>query len=140
MSSMGTEILEAIPEAEPGPGHAQHHDAHRFGASFVEEVEAAIAAMPWLTDADRGTVMLCRGYAAAIDAVLCNPEFSRNPDAVAKALYLGPQLQKALGDLGGNPTARGEFRNVKAGPGRLTDAQRRLKEFQENAAKARGAS
>ena len=69
---------------------------------LTEWVEASVAAMPWLTDADQGAVQLARTYAAAIDAAASTGE----APALQKALYLGPHLVNTLNLLGGTPTGR----------------------------------
>jgi hypothetical protein len=67
-----------------------------------EQLDAAVAAMHWLTDADTATVELARQYAARIDEAL---EFGEGQE-VTKALYLGPHLLHTLRELGGTPQGR----------------------------------
>lgn len=76
-----------------------------FDESLSSAVDAAIAAMDWLEDADRGIVTMARTHAAAIDAILANPKAT--PTEVTKALYLGPHLVACLREMGGTPAARG---------------------------------
>lgn len=66
------------------------------------EVDASIAAMGWLVDADKGTVALARVYADRIDEAL---ETGAGVE-VTKALYLGPHLLGTLRALGGTPEGR----------------------------------
>ncbi len=82
-------------------------------SSLVESVNAAVAKMPWLTDADKGAVDLARAYAERIDEALESGEGQE----VTKALYLGPHLLRTLETLGGTPTGRKalELREVVGG-------------------------
>lgn len=98
-------------------------------ATLRAAVEAAVDAMPWLTDVDRGAVTLARAYAAQIDGILCDPVIRvERPDLITKALYLGPHLLNALKELGGTPVGRGASlaTGKKASP-----VEEALKGFQE---------
>ncbi|PBB08429.1 hypothetical protein CKW39_08670 [Kocuria sp. WRN011] len=79
-------------------------------ASLSEALEIALAAMPWLSPADAGTVEMARTYARTLDAALNSPDaMATDPQTAIKALYAGPHLSKLLEQLGGTPAARGEF-------------------------------
>ena len=65
-------------------------------------VRASVEAMPWLKDYDQAAVDLALTYATRIDDALeAGDEY-----ALTKALYLGPHLLRALGELGGTPAGR----------------------------------
>lgn len=76
-----------------------------FDESLTSAVDAAIAAMDWLEDADGGIVTMARTHAAMIDAVLADEDATATEKT--KAMYLGPHLVACLRELGGTPAARG---------------------------------
>lgn len=68
---------------------------------LAASVARAVAEMDWLTDADNATVDLAMRYAHQIDAAI-----ERGGQDATKGMHLGPHLLRALGELGGTPTAR----------------------------------
>ena len=69
--------------------------------SLAASVARTTAKMDWLTDADQATVDLAMRYAHQIDAAI-----ERGGQDATKGMHLGPHLLRALGELGGTPTAR----------------------------------
>ena len=98
--------LEVVPPFDGGAGNEE--EGFPRDGSLRAAVEAAVDAMPWLTDVDRGAVTLARAYAAQIDRILVDPVIrEERPELITKALYLGPHLLNALKELGGTPVGRG---------------------------------
>ena len=95
-------------DLEPVPAGDYYEAATTFDSSLTSAVEAAVKAMPWITDMDRGAVTLARAYAAQIDRVLTDKMIREtDPQLITKALYLGPHLLNTLRELGGTPAGRG---------------------------------
>lgn len=78
--------------------------------TLAEAVEESLAGMDWLKPADDAMVQLVRKYAAVLDDSSAPGE---DPAVAVKALYLAPHMTRALEQLGGTPTARGEFREAE---------------------------
>lgn len=78
--------------------------------TLTEAVEEALAGMDWLKPADDAMVQLVRKYAAVLDD---SSAPGTDPAVAVKALYLAPHMTRALEQLGGTPTARGEFREAE---------------------------
>lgn len=98
--------LEVVPPIDPDEAGEEKHFPR--DGTLRAAVEAAVDAMPWLTDVDRGAVTLARAYAAQIDSILTDPDIREfKPELITKALYLGPHLLNALKELGGTPVGRG---------------------------------
>ena len=119
--------LNPLERLEAGTEYAAP-DASKY-ASLLEATEASLASMDWLTDADDAARTLARALATGMDALLTNRVVqATDPLAVLK-------------ELGGTPAARGEFDRKRQGedePG-PDPAAEYLRQFQENAASARGA-
>lgn len=86
--------------------------------TLTDAVEAALAGMDWLKPSDDALVQLVRKYAAVLDD---SSAPGADPAVAVKALYLAPHMTRALEQLGGTPTARGEFREKAAEEGRPAD-------------------
>lgn len=78
--------------------------------TLMEAVEEALGGMDWLKPADDAMVQLVRKYAAVLDE---SSAPGADPAVAVKALYLAPHMTRALEQLGGTPTARGEFREAE---------------------------
>ena len=133
--------LNPLERLEAGTEYAAP-DASKY-ASLLEATEASLASMDWLTDADDAARTLARALATGMDALLTNRVVqATDPLAVLKELRMSsPQLLAVLKELGGTPAARGEFDRKRQGedePG-PDPAAEYLRQFQENAASARGA-
>lgn len=86
-----------------------------FHASLTEAVESTIVALQdELTEKDAGIVTLIRTYAATMDRVLRDP--AADAAARSKAVFIGPQLLKALESIGGTPQSRGELQPEAEAP------------------------
>lgn len=85
--------------------------------NLLESIEAATAAMSWLSPADRGAVDLARSYAETIDTLVATGE----PDLLGKAAYLGPHLLGVLSALGGTPRGRKELDLKEEARGKLAE-------------------
>jgi hypothetical protein len=113
-------------------------------ASLLEATEASLAAMDWLTDADDAAQTLARALAAGIDALMTNRIVQQtDPLAVLKELRMSsPRLLDVLAALGGTPVSRGTFAPKPQGEDEAPadPAAEYLRQFQENAASARGAA
>ena len=69
--------------------------------SLVDDVRSSVKSLALLPE-DRAAVSLAEAYADAIDRAA----ESGDAQAMTKALYLGPHLLKALGELGATPAGR----------------------------------
>ena len=85
----------------PGPS--------RRAGKLTTAVRASVAAMDWLTDADKAAIELATQYARQIEAGV-----AEGGQDATKALYLGPHLLRTLADLGGTPAGRGVIGNRPA--------------------------
>lgn len=99
--------------------------------SLVDAVDASIAAMDWVTDADDAAVTLARTYAQRIDEAVAVGEGQE----VTKALYLGPHLLNTLRALGGAPDARGQLDTGKP----ASAAASALDKYRQRAKSSKGA-
>lgn len=80
-------------------------------------VRRSVAAMHWLTDADRGMVELALTLAARMDEAA-----KAGPEESAKAAgWLGPQLANCLRSLGGSPAERAALGVERQVRGRLAE-------------------
>lgn len=100
-------VLQVAPEPDP-PAAApadpvpetvtqQAKDETGPAGTLAAAVQLSVAAMTWLTEADKATIALCRSYAEQIEG---------GGEDGGKAMYLGPHLLRALGELGGTPAGR----------------------------------
>lgn len=69
--------------------------------SLVDDVRSSVKSLD-LQPEDRAAVALAEAYADAIDRAVADGD----AQTMTKALYLGPHLLKALGELGATPAGR----------------------------------
>jgi hypothetical protein len=113
------------------------HDRPQF-SSVLDAVDASLAGMDWLTEADEGARSLVRVLAAAVDAVATNRVMQMtDPLAVLKEVRMTAKpILDTLEALGGTPRARGHFapKPDKAAEPEVDPVAEALRQFQQSAA------